>query len=107
MAHPFVIVFHFPAESPLTSADIEDDIAEALGNELDDPDADHLVDGNEIGEAIDIFVMTRDPASAFSLCRPMLEQMGLLETVVVASRRTGEGDFKVIHPPNFSGQFKL
>jgi hypothetical protein len=107
MAHPFTIVFHFTAESPLTSADIEDDIAEALGNERDDLTADHLVDGNEIGDAIDIFVLTRDPHAAFALCRPMLERMGLLDTVVIAWRATGCGEFSVICPQGFSGSFTL
>ena len=106
MSHPFTIVFHFPAESALTSADIEDDIAEALSNEHDDLTADHVVDGNEIGDAIDVFVATRDPQAAFALCQPMLERLGLLETVVVAWRRDG-GEFLVIHPPGFSGPFKL
>jgi hypothetical protein len=105
MSHPFRVVFHFPAESPLTIADIEDDIAEALGNETDDPSADHMVDGNEIGKAIDIFVATCDPNAALELCRPMLERMGLLDTVVVAWRPADGGAFSVIHPPGFAGQF--
>ena len=107
MAYPFQIVFRFPEESPLTSADVEDDIAEALGNELDDPTADHVVEGNEIGDDIDIFVSTREPHSAFSLYRPRLEQMGLLDSVIVAWRTAEDSDFLVIHPPNFSGPFIL
>jgi hypothetical protein len=105
MSHPYTVVFHFPPESPLTSADIEDDIAEALGNEGDDPTADHVVDGNEIGDAIDIFVLSCDPDAAFAMCRPMLEQHGLIDTVIVAYRREGSGEFTVVHPPDFKGEF--
>ena len=106
MPHPYTVIFHFPPESPLTSADIEDDIAEAVGNERDDPNADHVVDGNEIGDAIDIFVQSRDPNAAFALCRPMLEQNGLLDAVIVAYGPSGTGPFSVIHPPDFKGEFR-
>lgn len=70
VAHPFILVLHFPPEPRLTSADIEDDIAEAIGNPQDYEGADHIVDGNEVGDGIDIFVLTRDPVTAFELCKP-------------------------------------
>jgi hypothetical protein len=105
MAHPYVLVFHFPAESGLESADIEDDIAEAVGDRGDDPNAPHIVDGNEIGDAIDVFVLSRDPQAAFQLCEPMLRRMGLIGTVVAAYRATEGGKFNVIHPPDFKGAF--
>jgi hypothetical protein len=107
MSHPYVVVFHFPPESPLTSADIEDDIAAALGNEQGDLNADHVLDGNEIGDAIDIFVWSRDPNAAFALCRPMLKQHGLLETTIVAHAPNGSGPFTIIHPQDFEGEFRL
>jgi hypothetical protein len=107
MSHPYVVIFHFPRESPLTSADVEDDIAAALGNERDNMNEDHVVDGNEIGDAIDIFVRSRDPNAAFAMCRPMLRQKGLLETAVVAYGPNGSGPFTVIHPADFKGQFRL
>ena len=106
MSHPYTVIFHFLPESPLTSADIEDDIAETLGNEGDDPTADHVVDGNEIGDAIDIFVLSCDPDAAFAMCRPMLEQLGLLDTVIVAYGPGGAGPFTVIQPPDFKGEFR-
>jgi hypothetical protein len=102
-----MLVFHFPAESPLTSADIEDDLAEALDNERDDFRADHVVDGNEIGDAIDIFVLTRDPLAAFQLCQPLLQKQGLLDTMIAAYRNIQGGDFVVIHPAGYRGDFRL
>jgi hypothetical protein len=107
MRYPYILVFHFPPESPLASADIEDDIAEAVGKNFGDPSADHRVDGNEIGDAIDIFVLSHNPNAAFALCRPMLERQGLLDTVVVAYGPNGSGPFTVIHPPDFKGEFRL
>lgn len=68
MSHPFLLVLHFPPESPLTSADTEDDIADAIGNPRENRNADHIVDGNEIGDSIDIFVSTREPTVALELC---------------------------------------
>ena len=105
--HPYTVNFHFPPESPLTSADIEDDIAEALGSSGDDRNADHVVDGNEIGDAIDIFAGSRDPYAALALCRPMLADKGLLDTVVVAYGPNGSGPFTVIHPADFTGKFTI
>jgi hypothetical protein len=106
MRHAYTVVFHFPQESRLTSADIEDDIAEAVGNKLDDPNADHVVDGNEIGEGIDIFLWSRDPNAALALCRPILAKQGLLGTVVVAYASEPRGPYTVIHPPDFKGDFR-
>ena len=103
--HAYMLVFHFPPQSPLTSADIEDDIAEAIHNEDDDPNADHFVDGNEIGEAIDIFVATRDPSAAFKLCEPLFERLKVIDTMIAAHRPADGGDFTVIHPPGFIGDF--
>lgn len=102
-----MLVFHFSAESPLTSADIEDDLVESLVNEYGDPGDEHVVDGNEIGDAIDIFVTTRDPLSAFQLCQPLLEKRGLLDAMIAAYRSFQGGDFVVIHPAGYIGDFRL
>jgi hypothetical protein len=107
MPHPFILVLHFPPQSPLTSADIEDEIAEAIGNPLDDQNADHIVDGNEIGDAIDIFVFTRDPTVALELCKPMLKEAGLLDTMIAATRKVDEEEFDVLHPSTYQGEFQL
>ena len=107
MSHPHILIFHFPPESPLTSADIEDDIAAAVGNERDDPDTDHVVDGNEIGDGVNIFVWSPIRSPALELCRPMLAKQGLLETVVVAYGPNGSGPFTVIHPPDFRGDVRI
>ena len=107
MPHPFILVLHFPPESPLTSADLEDDIAEAIGNPQDDENADHIVDGNEIGDAIDIFVFTRDPEVALELCRPLLQKAGLLDTMIAATRKVDGERFEVLHPSTYQGEFRL
>ena len=107
MNHPFVLVLHFPPESSLTSADIEDDIALAIGNPRDDHDADHLVDGNEIGDAIDIFVMTRNPAVALELCKPLMQESRLLDTTIAATRNVDGERYQVLHPPGYQGEFHL
>ncbi|NND95786.1 MAG: hypothetical protein HKN47_00485 [Pirellulaceae bacterium] len=106
-SHRFVLVFHFPRESPLRSADIEDDLAAALGNELDDPNADHVVDGNDVGVSINIFVLTRDPIAAFTLCKPLLSKMNLLDTTVVAYREQAADELLVLHPVNYKGALTL
>ena len=107
MHHPFILVLHFPPESPLTSADLEDDIAEAIGNPQDDENADHIMDGNEIGDAIDIFVFTRDPEVALELCRPLLQKAGLLDTMIAATRKVDGERFEVLHPSTYQGEFRL
>lgn len=107
MPHPFILVLHFPPESPLTSADIEDDIAEAVRNSRDDENADHIVDGNEIGDAIDIFVFTRNPTVALELCKPLLQEAGLLDTMIAATRKLDGERFEVLHPSTYQGEFRL
>lgn len=107
MHHPFLLVLHFPPESALTSADIEDDIAEAIGSATNDEHADHVVDGNEIGDAIDIFVLTRDPEAALELCKPLLQESQLLDTMVAAYRRVDGGRFGVLYPPGYQGEFRV
>ena len=67
----------------------------------------HVVDGNEIGDAIDVFVASRDPVAAFAMCRPMLGRLGLIDTVVVAHAPDGAGPFTVIHPADFAGVFTV
>jgi len=107
LPHPLILVLHFPSESPLNSAEIEDAIAEAVGNPWDDKSAAHIVDGNEIGDAIDIFVFTRDSTVAFELCKPFLQQAGLLDTMIAATRRADEERFVVLHPSTYQGEFHL
>lgn len=98
-----MLVFRFLPESPLTSADIEDDIAKTIENER----GDHVVDGNEIGDAIDIFVFTNEPSAVLEMCRPMFERQGLLKTMIAAYRRTDDRDFVVIYPTGFKGTVEL
>lgn len=107
MPLPFLLVLRFPPDSPLTSADIEDDIARALGNPRDDRNAGHIVDGNEIGHDVDIFVFTRDPAAAFELCRPLFRETNLLETVIAAARPVDGEHFEVLYPPDYRGDFRV
>lgn len=106
-SHPFILVLRFPPESPLTSADFEDDIADAIGNPRDDENADHIVDGNEIGDSIDIFVRTRNPVAALDLCRHLLQQEGLLDTMIAAMRNVDSEAFEVLHPTGYCGEFHL
>src|SRR5215469_16404011 len=97
--HEFQLVYQLPAKCPLESLDFEDDIAEALGNRLDDPAKPHLVDGNSSGGGtIEFFVHTNAPDAAFELTKPLLESAGLLNMVVVAYRRFTEDGFTVIWP---------
>lgn len=103
MPHAYTLVFRFLPESPLTSADIEDDIAKAIENER----GDHVVDGNEIGDGIDIFVFTNDPSAVLEMCRPMFERQGLLDAMIAAYRRTDGRDFVVIYPAGYEGTFQL
>jgi hypothetical protein len=106
--HEYQLVLRFPEECPLTSLDIEDDIAEALGNPRDDEPLPHFVDGNALGGGtIEFFVHTNDPLVAFELTKPLLASQGLMEFVTAAYRKLSESGFTVIWPIGYYGVFSV
>jgi len=107
MHHRYQIVFKLPEDCPLKDLDIEDDIAVALGNENDNHDSPHLVDGHSMGGgSIEFFIHTNAPQEAFALCKPLLQSHGLLDTVVVAWCESVDRKYQVIWPIGFTGEFE-
>jgi hypothetical protein len=111
MTHRHQLVFQLPEDCPLTSLDFEDEIADALGNPLDDANKPHRVDGNSYGAGtIEFFIHTDDPQAAFELCKPLLQSAGLLDLAVVAHRKWVDGDYEefvAIWPHNYVGKFSV
>ncbi|MHC4406282.1 MAG: hypothetical protein ACYTG0_42150 [Planctomycetota bacterium] len=107
MKHQFQLVLQLPADCPLESLDFEDDIAEALGNPLDQDGHPHTVDGNSCGAGtIEFFIHTDNPSDAFDCCKPLLESCGLLSLVTVAWCRFTDHEYQVIWPAGFAGKFR-
>jgi hypothetical protein len=110
MLKKYQLVLQFPSNCPLTSLNFEDDIAEAIDNPLGDKGKPHYVDGNAIGETIEIFIHTDDPDAAFELCKPLLTSAGLLDWAIVAYRKWANGnyeEFVAIWPNGYSGKFSI
>ncbi len=106
MERDYQLVLQLPEDCPLTRLDFEDDIAEALGNPLDDSGYPHLVDGNSYGAGtIEFFIHTNDPLAAFELTKPLLASNGLLGLVTAGFRRFTEDGYQVIWPVGYSGNF--
>lgn len=106
--YPYQLVLQLSEDCPLTSLDFEDDIAEALGNPLDEPGADHIVDGNEFGGGtIRFFIHTNEPTAAFALCRPLLASRGLLQWTTAAWCSCTDHKYEVIWPEHYPGRFAL
>jgi hypothetical protein len=108
VGYEYQLVLQLPEECPLASLDIEDDIAEALGNPRDSKSLPHFVDGNSIGGGtIEFFIHTNDPLAAFELTKPLLMGHGLIEFITAAYRRFSEDDYSVIWPVGYGGDFKV
>jgi hypothetical protein len=108
VGYEYQLVLQLPEECPLTSLDIEDDIAEALGNPRDDQSLPHFVDGNALGGGtIEFFIHTYDPLAAFELTKPLLARKGLMEFVTAAYRMLTESGFTVIWPEGYDGTFSV
>jgi len=66
---------------------------------LDALDESAEVDGHDIGSGeSNIFILAKDPRQAFELSRPILESVGLLDSVRAAYRGTSEEHYTVIWP---------
>jgi hypothetical protein len=87
--------------------DLDEAIAEAIGNPDDDEDAEHVVGTSEAWDDGFVFadVATNDPRALFRLVRPWLERNLILDTLVVALR-SPRGPVEVMHPPDFRGPFE-
>lgn len=106
--HNFQLVLQLPEDCPLESLDLEDDIAEALGNTHDDAVLPHQVDGNSYGAGtIEFFIHTNNPVEAFELCKPLLESQGLLTMVTVAWCSFADHQYEIIWPSDSTGDFAV
>jgi hypothetical protein len=109
-SHQLVLKFHDDVDlAPIGCEDIgdvEDLVADLLGNPDDDPDAEHNVDGNSFGGGtFEIFVHTVDPIGAFDVLRRAWARTGVLDHLTAAYRELAGDDFKVLWPPDFHGEF--
>ena len=106
MDYEYQLVLQISEGCSLTSVDVEDDIAAAIGNSRDDKSLPHFVDGNAMGSGtIEFFLHTNNPLTAFELTKPPLASEGLIDYVTAAYCRLSGSDFSVIWPLGCSGDF--
>ncbi len=102
MQHQLVLQFRRSAiEGPEVIAALEAALASVLGATVE-------MDGHDIGKrAINIFLLSPDPASAFRRSKPALEERQLLDVVTAAHRVVGGSQFKVVWPLRVRRKFTL
>jgi hypothetical protein len=100
----FQLVLQFPGDSDnVVDAviTIEDQLTEVLGDSVE-------MDGYDVGSGkTNIFIYTSDPASTFARAKPVLEQNGLLKTVVAAYRDEQAEDYTNIWPAGSKQKFAV
>ena len=100
----FLLIIQLPGDSPAdldTLLALESQLEPVLGSGAE-------VDGHDIGACQgNIFVLTDSPADTFAHIQPLLRQNGLLGSARIAYRNLEDGEFTVLWPEGFSGQFTL
>ena len=77
---------------------LEDDFIEVLEDSAD-------VEGHEPdGEVMNFCIATGDPEDTFERLRPLLNDKGLIATVVVAFRHVDEDDYSMLGPEDETGR---
>jgi len=91
----YQLVLQFPARDEAEAErliTLEDDLIEQLEDSAD-------VDGHDSdGKLMNFFVTTRDAEECFDRIRPLLEDKGLIESVVAAYRHVDEDDYTLLWP---------
>ena len=101
MQSQLVLKFRRPALDAAGVAALEGHLRETLADSVE-------LDGHNEGvRDIDLFIITEDPASTFRRCKPVLEQLQLLDRVVAAHRFVGGLQFKVIWPLRWGRKFSV
>lgn len=101
MQSQLVLKFRRPVLDTAGVAALEHQLRDTLGDSVE-------LDGHNEGvRDIDLFIITEDPASAFRRCKPVLEQMQVLDRVVAAHRFVGGLQFKVIWPLRWGRKFSV
>ena len=101
MLSQLILKFRRPIIDGAGVAALERNLLEALGESVE-------LDGhNEGARDIDVFIITEDPASTFRRCKPVLEQMQILDRVVAAHRFVGGVQFRVIWPLRWGRKFSV
>lgn len=101
MQSQLVLKFRRPTLDSTGIASLEQQLRDTLGDSVE-------MDGHNEGvRDIDVFIITEDPASTFRRCKPVLEQMQVLDRVVAAHRFVGGLQFKVIWPLRWGRKFSV
>lgn len=101
MQSQLVLKFRRPVLDSTGVATLEGHLRDTLGNTVE-------LDGHNDGvRDIDVFILTEDPASTFRRCKPVLENMQVLDRVVAAHRFVGGLQFKVIWPLRWGRKFSV
>jgi hypothetical protein len=99
----YQLVLQFPGEDVDDFEDlihVEDILITGLG-------ANHVVDGHDFGtRAMNIFILTDDPETAFRKAKHILHH-SLLEKMKVAYRKATSEDYTVLWPRAFTGSFSV
>lgn len=101
MQSQLVLKFRRPVLDAAGVASLERELRDILGGSV-------VMDGhNERVRDIDVFIITEDPVATFRRCKPVLEQMLVLDRVVAAHRFVGGLQFKVIWPLRWGRKFSV
>lgn len=102
MQHQLVLQFRRSSiDTPDVIPALEAALASALGATVE-------MDGHDVGKrAINVFLLSADPASSFRRAKPTLESLQLLEKVTAAHRVVGGSQFKVVWPLRVRRKFTL
>ena len=80
---------------------LEAALASALGEAAE-------VDGHDVGaDAMNLFILTDDPAATFEQVKPVLERHEQLDWVTAAYREMEADRYTVIWPPDWRKEFRI
>ena len=100
----YQLVLQLPGDSEAeldALIELEDKLAAVLGKFAD-------VDGHYIGcGQANLFIITESPLPAFIFAMSILREAGWRDRVTAAYRPVGGGDYKVIWPTAYKGEFKI
>jgi hypothetical protein len=102
MNYQLVLQFPGDTEEDLEAiVDLEDQLAEALGEDAD-------VDGHDIGcGQINLFIYTSDPSVTFQAAKPVLQKAEMLKNLTAAFRDVEGEDYTVIWPSGSKRKFEV
>lgn len=102
MKYQLVLQFSGDTEEDLDAiVDLEDQLAEALGEDAD-------VDGHDIGSGqTNLFILTSDPSATFQSAKPVIQKAKMLKSLTAAFRDVSGEDYTIIWPSGSKKKFEV